>query len=124
MQLRSMRLHAVQDFSGSLHQVNKDRYYDLLLRPGNRRAFTAIMQTYDERIPNAAGSVQRIQQPTLLMWGDKDTHRNLAVASAFAAHLPNDELRVYASAGHVIMEEIPQQTVADAMAFLARHQAR
>lgn len=107
-----------------LTQVNKDRYYDLMLRPGNRRAFTAIMQTYDERIPNAAGSLQRIQQPTFLMWGDKDTHRNLAVASAFAAHLPNDELRVYAPAGHVIMEEIPQQTVADAMAFLARHQAR
>jgi pimeloyl-ACP methyl ester carboxylesterase len=106
-----------------LTQANKDRYYDLMLREGNRRAFTTIMKTYDEVIPQAAASLQRIQQPTLLMWGDQDTHRNLAVAQAFSALMPNDELRVYAPAGHVIMEEIPEQTVADALAFLARRQA-
>lgn len=107
-----------------LTQAVKDRYYALMLRVGNRRAFTAIMQTYDTVIPHAADDLRRIQQPTFLMWGNQDTHRDLAVAQAFATYLPNDELKVYAPAGHVIMEEIPQQTVADAMAFLARTSPR
>ena len=97
--------------------VTIDRYYDLLLLEGNRKALVqGLMQPSEDlshRIPE-------IHQPTLIQWGREDGWIPLAVGERFRTDLPNSELRVYDGVGHVPMEEIPQLTAADALAFLQR----
>jgi pimeloyl-ACP methyl ester carboxylesterase len=50
----------------------------------------------------------RIQQPTLLMWGDQDDGANMGEGVArLHALLPHDELRVFPGARHSLAAEIP-----------------
>lgn len=93
-----------------------DRYYDMMLREGNRDAF--IARARHEFVDNTT-KIATIDIPTLLMWGDGDTWIPLTHAEKFREDLPNATLIVYKGVGHVPMEELPEQTVADAKIFLA-----
>ena len=42
------------------------------------------------------------------------------MAKKFAAELPDNSLVIYDNVGHLPMEEIPQQSATDVLAFLAR----
>ncbi len=91
-----------------------DRYYDMLLRAGNRQAFIDRANTdYIDR----TAQIPTIQTPTLLQWGKQDAWVPLELGQHFDRDLPNSKLIIYDGAGHVPMEEIPQKTVADAKAF-------
>lgn len=91
-----------------------DRYYDMLLRAGNRQAF--IDRSNTDYIDRTA-QIPTIQTPTLLQWGKQDDWVPLELGQHFDRDLPNSRLIIYDGAGHVPMEEIPQKTVADAKAF-------
>ena len=93
------------------------RYYDLSLREGSREAtidrFASMSQRSDQSVdPN------RLTQPTLIMWGRDDALISVDVAEEFADSLPNQSLVIYDNVGHLPMEEIPEQSAADALAFL------
>ncbi|MFN8348062.1 MAG: alpha/beta hydrolase [Spirosomataceae bacterium] len=96
-----------------------DRYWELTLREGNRAAFVARLNqntTNDDRwkkIPN-------ISIPVLIEWGKYDELIPTEIAQRFHRDLPNDTLIVYSKAGHVPMEEIPEQTAQDARVFLKK----
>ncbi len=98
-----------------ISEATKDRYYDLLLREGNRRGLTGKMQQIKrdqwKRIPE-------IKAPTLIMWGDKDEVLSVKSAPRFHQDLPNSQLIIYPNIGHLPMEEIPEKSAADARAFL------
>jgi pimeloyl-ACP methyl ester carboxylesterase len=93
-----------------------DRYFDLSLRAGNRQALVDRMNTtYDtNRLP----LIRQIQQKTLVLWGAEDMLIPLSNAHRFHADLPNDTLIVIPNAGHVPMEEKPNETLAAVLAFL------
>ena len=93
------------------------RYADLLLRAGNRGGLMGKTQqiTYDH-----VDEIKQIQCPTLIMWGDSDGLVNVEAAPRFHADIPNSELLIYENMGHVPMEEIPERSVADFMAFLQK----
>ncbi len=95
------------------------RYYDLLLREGNREGLMGKSQqiTYDY-----TDEIKRIQCPTLIMWGDTDRLVNVDAAPRFHADIPNSELLIYENMGHVPMEEIPQRSAQDFRAFLEKDQ--
>ncbi|MDB4975113.1 MAG: lip1 3, partial [Myxococcaceae bacterium] len=97
-----------------------DRYYELLMHGTNR----ASMVQYFRRIRafakdvKIAPVVRKIQTPTLLMWGGQDRWVPPALIEKWQRDVKHLELKVYPSAGHVPMEELPEETARDAKAFL------
>lgn len=91
------------------------RYMELLLREGNRAGLMGktLQITYDY-----TEEIKQVQCPTLIMWGDDDQLVNVDAAPRFHEDIPNSELLIYENMGHVPMEEVPEKSVADFIAFL------
>lgn len=95
-----------------------DRYYELALREGNRRALGQRLQQVQRGAD--AGRIATIRVPTLILWGGRDRLVPPAVAKAFEAAIPGSEVVMLDDLGHVPHEEDPARTVAAVQAFLAR----
>lgn len=91
-----------------------ERYYELMLREGNRQA------TLDRiKIPRKSEiDFEGLTMPTLILWGGKDSWIPLSNAYALEKAIPGSNLIVFDEAGHVPMEEIPTESVAEYLAFL------
>ena len=93
-----------------------DRYQELTLREGNRRAFGLRMRVdlaaSPERIAN-------IKQPTLLLWGGQDRLIPPSHGKRFAKDIEGSKLVMFDALGHLPHEEDPVQTVAAVQAFLS-----
>jgi pimeloyl-ACP methyl ester carboxylesterase len=94
-----------------------DRYYELSLHPGNRRAFIDRMSSMSK--PTDTLLIRQLHMPTLIMWGERDLLIPVECAYKFQRDLPNDTLAVFKGLGHVPMEENPALTVATVQKFLA-----
>jgi len=90
------------------------RYYELLLREGNRKA-TVDRLTQPRR---SSINFERLTMPTLILWGAKDTWIPLSQGKALEKAIPGSNLVVFDEAGHVPMEEIPTESVAEYLSFL------
>jgi len=99
-----------------------ERYYDLSRRPGNRRGmmeiFRVLLKANKEELHTTPERVALIKAPTLLMWGDRDRWISPKHVLHWQRDLPGVRVRVYPGVGHIPMEEIPEQSAADAMRFL------
>lgn len=95
-----------------------DRYYELMLREGNREA---LMQRFSQRDdPNL--NRQRISQidiPTLIIWGGRDGLIPPQHAGEFKAALKGSQLVMFEQLGHVPQEEDATATAAAMLGFLA-----
>ncbi|MEG9861735.1 MAG: alpha/beta hydrolase [Parvularculales bacterium] len=94
-----------------------DRYYDLSLYPGNRRATMARFASYADREP-LDSRLGELRIPALILWGEKDNLIPVASAHAMKQALPDAELVIYNDIGHVAMEEIPDESAAAVQTFL------
>lgn len=103
---------------GRVDEALVDRYYELALRAGNRRAlgrrFAHVMPTAER-----AARIRSLQQPTLILWGGRDRLIPLDSADRFAADIAGSRLVVFAELGHVPHEEAPAETAAAIEDFLA-----
>ncbi|MFK7840960.1 MAG: alpha/beta fold hydrolase [Sphingorhabdus sp.] len=88
-----------------------DRYWELLRFPGNRKA--AVDRAKTAREPRKWAEVGTLKMPVLLLWGEKDTLIPLSHAKAFETAIPGSKLITYADAGHLPMEETPEQVARD-----------
>ena len=95
-----------------------DRYFELTLRPGNRQAFVDRLGA--PRDTTVYQQIAALHQPTLVLWGAEDQLIPMAQALRFHADLPNDTLVILKNAGHVPMEESPQESLAAVERFLRR----
>lgn len=95
-----------------------DRYFDLLLRQGNREA-TRLRFSQDLNFDNLP-KLKSIAVPTLVMWGARDPWFSPEFAARFVQDIPNAILKLYPDLGHVPMEEAPEKTSMDAASFLSR----
>lgn len=93
-----------------------DRYYDLLLYPGNRAATIERFRT--PRAPVSAQAAAAIAVPTLILWGADDALIPLRAGRWFDEHIPDSALIVYENIGHIPMEEAPERTAADVRRWL------
>ncbi len=101
-----------------------DRYYELLLREGNRSAMVEFFRAGGQHFaPHRHGNhhqhIPKIKAPTLLMWGQKDRWIPPALVERWKQDLPGIQVKLYPNAGHIPMEEIPHETAEDAHAFLS-----
>lgn len=92
-----------------------DRYYELALRPGNRRAFVDRALEADDM---PAADHRQISQPTLILWGAEDRWIPLNHGHGFAADIVNARLRVFPGVGHLPMEELPGPSARAVLTFL------
>jgi pimeloyl-ACP methyl ester carboxylesterase len=93
-----------------------DRYFELALREGNRRALGQRLQQLE--MGADAGRIKTLALPTLLLWGGRDRLIPLDNAQRFAADIAGARLKVFETLGHVPQEEDPAATVAAVIAFL------
>lgn len=112
--LFKMNLKQVYGDSSLITKELIDRYYELLIREGNR---VATIQRLTGGQTNTAAK-EEIQCPTLIIWGKKDNWIPLSNGERLNKEIPGSELIVFPKAGHVPHEEIPAETVKVAAEFL------
>jgi len=93
-----------------------DRYFELTLREGNRRALgqrlaVTVIGEHAERIGT-------IKQPTLILWGGRDRLIPPSVARQFKAEIAGSTLVMFDDLGHVPHEEDAARTVVPVREFL------
>jgi len=115
-----MNVREVYGDSTRVTDATYQRYFDLLLRPGNRDAMVDIFQMLKVRAqdPHVGDEIRNITVPTQVMWGGKDAWVPPKFAARWQHDVPAAEVITYADAGHIPMEEIPERSVADAERFL------
>ena len=93
------------------------RYRDMMLAPGVRSAIVERMgqQVLVDPVP----LLERIEAPTLLMWGEKDGMIPFSNSADYLHALPHATLAALPGIGHLPQEEAPV-TVATLRGFLDR----
>jgi pimeloyl-ACP methyl ester carboxylesterase len=93
-----------------------DRYFELTLREGNRRALGHRMRQVVRG--EHAERIRSIKAPTLILWGGKDRLIPPAVGRVFERDIAGSRLVLFPDLGHVPQEEDPARTVEPVRAFL------
>lgn len=93
-----------------------NHYFEMLLRPGNRQAFADRVRVIRYE---AEEKVNKIKTPTLIQWGKFDEWIVPGDAEKFKKDIAGSEVKYY-DAGHVPMEEVPEETAKDAKDFLLK----
>ncbi len=90
------------------------RYYELMLREGNRQA------TLDRLSQPRKSNLQfeRLTMPTLILWGAEDQWIPLSQGKRLQQVIPGANLVILDGVGHVPMEESPTETVSEYLSFL------
>ena len=91
-----------------------DRHYYLSLRAGNREA---LQYRLKENFWSHPEDIAKINTPTLILWGRHDDWLPIKLAEQFNNDLVNSRLEIV-DAGHVPMEELPDETAQLALDFL------
>jgi len=92
-----------------------DRYYDLLLREGNRAATHERLLRKEDSM---SARIDEIRAPTLILWGTEDCWILPKYGEQFRDRIPGARLVTLPGLGHVPMEEDPAASVAPVLAFL------
>lgn len=111
-------VHSVYGDPAKVDGALVDRYYELALREGNRRAWMQRLQ--QTRRGQDAERIRELKLPTLILWGGRDRLIPPAVAQRFREDITGSELVVFDELGHVPQEEDPARSVAPVKAFLQR----
>ena len=93
-----------------------DRYFELALRDGNRRALSQRLQAW--RPGEGAEAIATVKAPTLILWGAQDHFIPPATAQVFHQAIAGSQLVMLDGLGHVPQEEDPARSVAPVMTFL------
>ena len=91
--------------------------HHMLTRQGNGDAAIAHLEAFV--LPDPTARLGQVEAPTRVQWGTLDPLIPVAHGDRIVAAMPNASLARFDGAGHIPHEEIPTETVADAIAFLA-----
>lgn len=111
-----LRRYLIKVFSTPelLEERAVDVYWDRLGRDGGREAAYAMLLQMT-RLDPLRERLQRLQAPTLVVWGDRDALMPVETGEQLVALLPDARLQVVEGCGHAVAEERP-----DALLELAR----
>jgi pimeloyl-ACP methyl ester carboxylesterase len=94
---------------------------DMMRREGNGAAMIKSLEEFT--LPEPSEALARVAAPTLILWGESDVIIPIEQGRQIEAIIPNAKLVSYPGVGHVAQEESPEETVADAIEFLAQVRA-
>lgn len=116
---RSVIESSVRNVFGDPAKVRQeviDRYFELNLRVGNRRA---LFQRMDQSESGAKQHlIHLVSQPTLVLWGARDGMVPVGFADRFCEDIPQCVKVVFPTLGHIPQEEAPEQTLEPVTKFL------
>lgn len=116
---RALVAQGLADVYGDPSKVSAeqvDRYFELLLRDGNRRALALRMR--QAVIGEDAQRIATLKLPTLILWGGRDRFIPPEVGRQFQQRIAGSELVVFDQLGHLPQEEDPARSVLPLRAFL------
>jgi pimeloyl-ACP methyl ester carboxylesterase len=116
---RALIARSVHDVYGDPSKVTEaliDRYFELTLREGNRRALGLRMRQLEPGLH--VDRLKTLGLPTLVLWGAEDRLVPPAVAQRFAADIRGAKVVLFDGLGHVPQEEDPARTVQAVLEFL------
>lgn len=115
---RGLVLSSVRNVYGDPSKVKPelvDRYYDMALRAGNRRA---LAYRVDGAQATDSARIRNLVLPTLILWGGRDRLTPPDSGRRFAGDIPGSRLVVWDELGHLPHQEDPQRTVVPLLRFL------
>jgi pimeloyl-ACP methyl ester carboxylesterase len=116
---RALVAQSVRDVYGDPSKITEplvDRYFELALREGNRRALGQRMQQME---PGAhVDRLKALSLPTLVLWGGNDRLIPPATAQRFATDIRGAKVVMLDGLGHVPQEEDPARTLPPVLEFL------
>lgn len=121
--------HGIHEVYGDLSRMTPGtdrRYFEMLMRPGNKAGMVAYFSLLAEmnRKNRFADRVRELSVPTLLLWGARDRWVPPALVRRWQQDVPGLQVKVYPDGGHITMEELPAESARDALAFLLPPQAQ
>lgn len=93
-----------------------DRYFEITLRAGNRKALGERLRVLEQDLDPER--IRRVTQPTLILWGEKDRLIPPANAQVFAQAISGSRVVMLPGLGHVPHEEDPAASLAPVREFL------
>ncbi len=109
-------LHSVYGDPAKVTPELVDRYFELTLRSGNRRALGLRMRQMV--LGEGSEHIGSIRVPTLVLWGGRDRLIPPEVGRWFHENIAGSQLVVFEPLGHVPQEEDPAASVVPVKAFL------
>lgn len=113
-------LHSVYGDPAKVTPELVDRYYDMALRAGNRRALGYRM---DLALATDAARIKELALPALVVWGGRDRLIPPRVGQDFARDMAHARLVVFDALGHLPHEEDALLTVVEVQRFLGSKKA-
>jgi len=117
---RSMIQSSIQNVYGDPGRVTPelvDRYFDITVREGNRRALVERFKQAPSGGP-LARRISELKIPTLILWGGRDRLILPEIAERFHHDIEGSRLVMFNDLGHVPQEEDPAGTAAAVKQFL------
>ncbi len=126
---RRLVLHGIHEVYGDIERMlpgTDRRYFEMLMRPGNKAGMVAYFCLLAEMNRNNrfADRVRQLNVPTLLLWGARDRWVPPALVKRWQQDVPGLQVKIYPDGGHIPMEEMPEESARDALAFLLPHVAQ
>jgi pimeloyl-ACP methyl ester carboxylesterase len=121
---RALVESSVRDVYGDPSRVTPalvDRYFELTLREGNRRALVQRFQAQAadaEHFDANRSRIRALKLPTLILWGGRDRLIPPSIGERFASDIAGSQLVVLPELGHVPHEEDPAASMAPVKTFL------
>jgi pimeloyl-ACP methyl ester carboxylesterase len=98
-----------------------DRYWEMLLYPGNRRATVQRFGQYSGD-DGMADKLPGLAVPTLILWGREDKLIPVSVAGWFSRQIPGARVTILDGIGHIPMEEAPDRSLTPVLELLTKVQ--
>jgi pimeloyl-ACP methyl ester carboxylesterase len=119
---RALAAYMLRSRAGDATKITEehiDRWYELWMREGNRRAILDRLSVYDSAdVPEVIAAVRA---PVLILWGEANPQTPLEQAAELKGMLKNaPEVRLvtYPGVGHPALEEAGAETARDVAAWL------
>lgn len=89
-----------------INEEKIERYHDMVLREGNRKATLSI---FKNPFQQETTRIKNITQPTCIIWGAADALISVKNAQLFQSDIKGSKVFILEKVGHVPMEESPEQ---------------
>lgn len=93
------------------------RIRDMMMAPGVQDALLRRLELFT--LPDPQPDLARVTAPSLLLWGAADVMVPAAHAARFEAAMPDARVVILENAGHMPMEEAPEDSILVVRNFLA-----